>query len=271
MSAGATARYFESQTDYWKDVYGRGEVLAETYRRRQAAALSLVDALRLPKTVPALEVGCGAGFCSIELAARGFEVTAVDLAPGMIEVARHQVAAAGLAERVCLRTADTRSLPFPDQTFELAVALGLLAWLDKPESALQELARVMRPGAYVVISAANRSALHNLIDPTLNPALQPLKRWLRQAARVAGLDLGPRANLQSRAGLDRALRRAGLAKVKGLTLGFGPFTMFRLPLLPRRASLSAFTRLQRLADRGIPGIRSAGRTYLVLASREATA
>ena len=268
MQAEAVSEYFDRQADYWRDIYVRREVLAETYRRRQAAALSLIDGLNLSAGAGALEVGCGAGFCTIALARRGFTVTAVDSAEAMVEVARRQVASADVAAKVEVRLGDARSPPFADGSFQLVVALGLLAWIDRPLPALREMARVTRPGGHLVVTAANRSALHNLIDPTLNPALQPLKRWLRRTAFAAGLDLGPRATLHSRGAIDRALQQAGLTKVRSLTLGFGPFTVFRLPLMPRFAGLRAFGTLQRLADRGVPVVRSAGRTYLVLARKE---
>ena len=269
MQAGAISKYFNRNADYWRDVYLRREVLAETYRRRQSTALSLIDALKLsPAATRALEIGCGAGFCTIALARRGFSVTAVDSATAMVEVASRRVAAEDMAARIQVQLADVRSLPFEDGSFQVVLALGLLAWLDGPQPALREIARVTSPGGHVIVSAANRSALHNLIDPTLNPALQPLKRWMRRTAMAAGLDVGPRARLHSRRAIDRALRRAGLTKVRGLTLGFGPFTVFRLPVLPRWAGLRAFGALQRLADGGVPIVRSAGRTYLVLARKE---
>src|SRR5213082_560564 len=44
----------------------------------------------------ALDVGCGTGFLSLELAARGHRVTGIDLAPAMLDMARQKAAEAGL-------------------------------------------------------------------------------------------------------------------------------------------------------------------------------
>src|SRR5690242_17541619 len=69
---------FEHSTGFWHDIYKKRDVYSVCYQDRMAAVLSLVDSLALPKGAKVLEVGCGAGLLSIELARRGFEVTAVD-------------------------------------------------------------------------------------------------------------------------------------------------------------------------------------------------
>ena len=66
---------------------------------------------------------------------------------------------------------------------------------------------------------------------------------------------------------DRALSRAGLLKVCGRTLGFGPFSFLGCPLLPAAVGVCLHHRLQRLADRGVPLIRSTGAQYIVVTQK----
>ena len=70
--------YFKSISSHWNDVYGRKSAYAEVMRDRQAAVLGWVDELAPVPESRALEIGCGAGFTSIQLAMRGFHGNAID-------------------------------------------------------------------------------------------------------------------------------------------------------------------------------------------------
>src|SRR2546425_10052948 len=89
--------YFQAQLSYWKDIYAENSVQAEIYRARQARALAWIDELALVPGSHVLEVGCGAGFLSVELAQRGLRVHAIDSAQAMVEVARQYAAESGRA------------------------------------------------------------------------------------------------------------------------------------------------------------------------------
>jgi SAM-dependent methyltransferase len=72
----------------------------------------------------ALDVGCGTGDNAIELAARGFEVTAIDIADRPLAIAREKAAAAGVA--VDFRLADVTRVGQLGGAFDLIVDRGLL-------------------------------------------------------------------------------------------------------------------------------------------------
>ena len=76
---------FNSEVEFWNDIYKKESVLSYILRQRQAMALQFVDALSLPNGSRALEVGCGAGLLAISLAKKGFTVNAVDHAMAMVE------------------------------------------------------------------------------------------------------------------------------------------------------------------------------------------
>jgi ubiquinone/menaquinone biosynthesis C-methylase UbiE len=97
----------------------------------------------------ALDVGCGTGFLSLELAARGHRVTGVDLAPTMLELARGKAAAQGLAVR--FETADAENLPYPAGSFDLVISRHVLWTLPNPEAAIADWLRVLRPGGRLAI------------------------------------------------------------------------------------------------------------------------
>ncbi|HTV46330.1 MAG TPA: methyltransferase domain-containing protein [Stellaceae bacterium] len=97
----------------------------------------------------ALDLGCGTGFLSLELASRGHHVTGVDFAPSMIALAEKKAAERGL--RVGFEQADAERLPFAAASFDLAISRHVLWTLPHPEAAIDEWRRVLRPGGRLVI------------------------------------------------------------------------------------------------------------------------
>ena len=101
------------------------------------------------RALDALDAGCGTGFLSLELAARGHRVTAVDFAPAMLGEARRKAAERGASIR--FEEADAEQLPFASGRFDLAISRHLLWTLPHPEAAIDEWIRVLRPGGRLVI------------------------------------------------------------------------------------------------------------------------
>ena len=97
----------------------------------------------------ALDVGCGTGFLTFELAARGHRVTGIDFAPAMIAEARRKAAERGVAVR--LDEGDAEQLQFAAASFDLVISRHLLWTLPHPEAAIDEWIRVLRPGARLVV------------------------------------------------------------------------------------------------------------------------
>jgi len=97
----------------------------------------------------ALDVGCGTGFLTLELAARGHRVTGIDFAPAMIAEARRKAAERGLSVR--LEEGDAEQLPFGAGSFDLVVSRHVLWTLTHPEAAVDEWVRVLRPGGRLAV------------------------------------------------------------------------------------------------------------------------
>jgi ubiquinone/menaquinone biosynthesis C-methylase UbiE len=261
---GHVNAHFDSSASYWDGVY-RGDTLQGLiYQRRQAAVLSCVDASELTAGAPVLEIGCGAGHLTIRLAERGLEVEAIDASPAMVEAAAKQALEAGLAERVNVAVADVHALPFESSHFDLIVAVGVIPWLHSPPAAVAEMARVLRPGGQLVVTADNRARLSSFTDPRAMLALSPLKRAQVALRRRRGLAT---SRLDYPRHIDRLLRGSGLNPVARQTIGFGPLSFFGRPLLGEAKSMRANDRLQALADRGVPGLKWTGWHYLVRAAK----
>src|SRR5438132_344051 len=266
--------YFQAQLSYWKDIYAENSVQAEIYRARQARALAWIDELALAAGSHVLEIGCGAGFLSVALAQRGWRVHAIDSAEAMDELARQHAAESGSSELLSVEVGDVYALAFEDGCFDLVLALGVIPWLARPELAIQEMARVTKPGGHTLLTADNRARLTMLLDPMMNPALEPLRRAVKPMFKRIGLlhqSQGGTAETRHDCHvIDEALASAELIKTRNMTLGFGPFTFLRHRFFPKFLGIALHRQLQRLADRNVPILRSSGTQYIVLARKVAS-
>ena len=95
-----------------------------------------------------LEIGCGNGRDAIFFARAGFVVSAVDVAPGAVELARRNAEAAEV--QIDLRVANAEQLPFPDGAFDALFSLSVLH-ASKLEVSIAETARVLAPGGLALI------------------------------------------------------------------------------------------------------------------------
>lgn len=111
-----------------------------------------VLALLAPKAgEAALDIGCGPGLTTEALAhavgASG-SVVGVDIAPPMLAIARQRCAA---LSQVSFDRADVMRLPWEDGRFDVALASQVYEYVEQIDTALAELARVIRPGGRAVL------------------------------------------------------------------------------------------------------------------------
>lgn len=263
--------YFEASGPYWKKVYEYGDVWSTTYKERRSVVLGLAQQLQLPTEWPILEIGCGAGSTSIALARNGYAVEAVDSVDAMIKLTEQHAEDAGVGHRVTTSIGDVHDLAFADGMFNLVLMVGVVPWLHSLDKSLHEVARVLRPGGYLIATADNWWRADNWIDPLHFPPLRPIRRGVCAVLeRLSLLKPAPRNHHHSIRKFDAYLAAAGLEKVEGRTVGFGPFSFLGRKLLPDSSGVRVHRWLQKLANRGVPVVRSTGTQYIVLAKKVRT-
>ncbi len=264
----AVDEHFDRRSDYWRDVYAGESVESLVYRERMDAALAWVDQLSMPAGTTALDLGCGAGLMTVELAARGLQVTACDSSAEMVRQAQQTAEARGLAAKVKFVRADAGQLPFPPAYARLIVALGLIPWLREPERTLSEMARVIEPGGWLILTADNALRLNVLTDPSENPLLAPLRPAYRalERRRPQRPPASARFYRHRPSEVRQMLLAAGFQPTLETTVGFGPFTFMGRHLLSDRHSVALDRRLARWAERH-PPLRRHGWHVLVGAQR----
>jgi len=103
-----------------------------------------------------LDVACGTGL-NIPVFPVGSDITAVDLSPNMLEVARKNAAQYGL--KVNLAVMDVEHLEFPDGSFDTVVSTLSTCTFPDPVKALQEIKRVCRPNGLILLLEHGHSNL----------------------------------------------------------------------------------------------------------------
>jgi ubiquinone/menaquinone biosynthesis C-methylase UbiE len=132
-----------------------------------------------------LDIGCGTGHHMQALGARGFEVTGVEPSPEMLKHARTNNPKAHIVQ------AQADSLPFEDAAFDIAICIEVLRYLPDPETCIEEMARVLRPGGLCLATAtpwanANGYAAVNRWAAVMPlPSLTSLKQYF---TTVGGFD-----------------------------------------------------------------------------------
>ena len=125
-----------------------------------------------------LVVGCGFGEDAIRIAQAGAIVSACDLSPESVEIARHR--ARSVADRtapIAFDVMPAERLRYPADSFDIVVLVDILHHVDIPD-AMQEIVRVLAPGGVVVAdelytySALQQIREYRIVDRWIAPLVQ---------------------------------------------------------------------------------------------------
>jgi ubiquinone/menaquinone biosynthesis C-methylase UbiE len=152
-------KYYET---YWsagrKTFSGSNQGYAPNLRRW------MTEELRdLPTTAPVLEVGCGDGSFTTDLAQKFSSVTAIDISAG--QIAENAVR----LPKITFRQHDvSEKFPFADATFEVVWCSEVLEHLFEPEFALREMHRILKPGGRLLVTVPYHGRFKNILIALFN-------------------------------------------------------------------------------------------------------
>ena len=139
-----------------------------------------------------LEVGVGTGI-SLPQYASNLRVFGTDISEAMLRKAKARVADLRLKNIEGLAVMDAEKLEFPDNSFDVVMAQYVVTAVPNPEAALDEFARVLRPGGeMILLSRVSADAgMRRFIEQRLQPVVRQLGwrtefAWLRYAQWAAG-------------------------------------------------------------------------------------
>src|SRR5262245_6209308 len=127
---------------------------ARDQRRFKDVALAIAERLKPGSRI--LEVAPGPGYLAVELARRGYAVTAMDISRTFVQIARQNAADAGVDVRV--EQGNASAMPFSDASFDYIVCMAAFKNFSDPIGAINEMHRVLTPGGHASIHDLRKDA-----------------------------------------------------------------------------------------------------------------
>jgi 2-polyprenyl-6-hydroxyphenyl methylase/3-demethylubiquinone-9 3-methyltransferase len=106
-----------------------------------------------------LDIGCGGGLLTNVLAKEGYRVSGIDLSKTSLDQARQRDA----TKSVEYTWGNARSLPYPDENFDVVCAMDFLEHVEEPAGIVREISRVLKPGGLFFFHTFNRNFLSYLL------------------------------------------------------------------------------------------------------------
>lgn len=181
--------------------------------------------MHLEPAAKVLDLGCGTGTFSINLAPQVEQVTALDLGLTQLQLLQYRIEEAGIQNLRLVCAGDRRYLPFPNASFDVVLLNGVLKWIarDQPGNPrdlqinlLAEINRVLKPSGMLYMATDNRFS-HEYFSghPEEHTKLRfvtLLPRTLAQLLSRWKIGTPYRSYTYSRWGYRRLLSKAGFSK-----------------------------------------------------------
>jgi len=153
----------------WAPVYDL--VFGALFDRGRQAAIAAAE--RVGGRI--LEVGVGTGISLPSYSPRN-RIIGIDLSEAMLRKARRRVAELSLTNVEKLEVMDAEQLSFPDASFDVVVANHVISTVPNPEAALDECARMLRPGGEMVLLSriGADAGVRRLVETSLQPVVRRL-------------------------------------------------------------------------------------------------
>ncbi len=179
----------EQAYDRWAPVYDL--VFGGVFKKGRTAAIQATN--KMGGRV--LEVGVGTCI-SLPQYAPHLRIFGTDISEAMLDKARKRVTELRLKNVEGLAVMDAEKLEFPDNSFDVVMAQYVVTAVPNPEKALDEFARVLRPGGELIIltRVSADAGMRRFIETRLQPVVRPLGfrtaefAWSRYAQWLSGAD-----------------------------------------------------------------------------------
>ena len=219
-----TPDFFDAEAAEWSERY----TLDPRFRRRFENITQLLDRMIPSAAGRALDVGCGAGIFSQYLARKGWNVTAIDASPEMIESARNYES----KHVIDFQNSTIETFEAVPNSFNLILSLSMLEYIEDDEAAIQKFHQLLKPGGLLVVSVPNKAGMLRKLEGVVF-GIRTVTR--NRVFRGRGEYLKFQKRQYTPFELDLLMRQFGMRKKSGIFLSGGLTSpRWLLPIVERR-------------------------------------
>jgi ubiquinone/menaquinone biosynthesis C-methylase UbiE len=202
---------FDQAAQGYSEKYRDSSPISHLFRTR---LMRVYEMLGKVEGLKILDVGCGPGIISTHILENRGRYFGIDISRKMLNQCRRTL---GEDEDSPLSQSTIENLPFSNASFDGALCLGVLEYVEDLESAFEELSRVLKDDAIAIVSMQNRSSLFRFWERHIHSGF--LFNLLRKLARRPFLAKPTEKLISSRA-LKRILSRHHLVVKDALYYNF---------------------------------------------------
>jgi SAM-dependent methyltransferase len=137
----------------------------------RSASDTIMDKAAVSSGDELLDVACGTGNLAIPAAQRGAKVTAMDITPKLVEIARAEAAEAGLD--IDFSEGDAEALTYADESFDKTLSVFGMIFAPQHGLAASEMVRVTRPGGTVAITSWTSEGMNGSLFKVMGQHMPP--------------------------------------------------------------------------------------------------
>jgi len=254
--------FFNKEIPWWTEIYRedlpKGFFSFEMRQRLKFVTELLIAQIQKMNNPEVLECGCGPGDILTLLATLRCRLTGLDINRRYLDLTAEKVPGAALIE------GSVEQLPFPDASFDIVFAVGVLMYLKDDRLAAKEISRVTKDGGFILISVPNYQMLHLLLDPyyIFRFFKRSVSKNKNQSDDGLGADKIRRYSLPK---LKNLFQKYNLHEVRSMVTSFGPWRFWRKEILPVTASIRISEIMRKLSERKIcSGLKYVGNQLIVI-------
>lgn len=155
------AQFFGSIAEKWTSLY---KTKAQFKDRLELFVKKVIK--NVPKSAKLLDFGCGPGNLSFALAQEGYEVTGVDAAEHMIQIANEQLAQTELT-KLNFQVMKAENISLFRESFDAVVCSSVIEYIEYDKKFLKDLIGLLKPGGVLLISVPHNSSFWGKLEDAL--------------------------------------------------------------------------------------------------------
>jgi SAM-dependent methyltransferase len=235
-------KYYQKHAAIYNERYSvraAGDLLWSRHR----ALLELVDRWALPPGSRIVDLGCGPGLLTRDLARLGYAGVGVDTSAAMIRHCQDQAQAANLGASWSYQLGDVECVPLASGSFDAAICSGVIDYLPTDNRLLAEARRLLKPGGRFLLCITNKFGYTVSLSTPLYwlkrlPGVNTFASWMRSLV-VGGREGAMRFDFRPRKHRPAQIRNS--LRAHGFRLKHDRYTHFSLLPAPLCALTSRLT------------------------------